>query len=603
MRSHQGRRPGRWVPSVCLAVVAIGMCAAAQGRDAKPPAEVPEGLGAVANGRGADGTIQLSPRILAYHFDMKRPMWKREYMEQMVEHLKAWGFTHIVYELEDKFQFANHPDLRHPEAPSHAEHASFVSFCREKGMEVIPLMQSLGHLEFVTSKPRYAHLRESPDVKGQIDPLSEEGRALLIEMFDEIIEVMQPTEFFHIGGDEAFKLGTSEKSRPVVAEIGKGGLYLQHMMPLLEHIHDKGLRPMIWADMFLSHPEVLSEIPPYVVLVDWNYRTVSGTRTKALHVWGDKQYTWEQYQKVEPPSFTTFLERYAVDEQTKKDGTFRAFYSTDALRAYGMDVITASASRSMWDTAGTPDLGFHTPNCFHSARKGASAGMGTLVTSWAVRSNHPELGLVAAFASSYALQNEGEYDFNRIAAAFAESHFGVPMPEFGEALSKAGLNLPWVIRAGWSALSDKWILAGPEDSEAKEDWLRSDFRRLPDSGGSFESGYQKILDSRKAFAEAKEMLENLKPKARTNAHNLDFWIEGIDYNLFRVEFLIGAIDGSLREDAPALLERLDRLRETTVDLFSETYLPKGMEYDIDRRYDRYERLLKRLAGVQTSAAE
>ena len=89
---------------------------------------------AAAEGATEEGG-QRSPRILAYHFDMKRPMWRREYMEQMVDHLKGWGFTHIVYEIEDKFQYANHPDLRHPEAPSHAEHASFVSFCRKKGME------------------------------------------------------------------------------------------------------------------------------------------------------------------------------------------------------------------------------------------------------------------------------------------------------------------------------------------------------------------------------------------------------------------------------------------------------------------------------------
>jgi len=53
----------------------------------------------------------MSGKMLAYHFDMKRSMWRAEYIEEMARVLAAWGFTHILYEIEDKFRFADHPAI------------------------------------------------------------------------------------------------------------------------------------------------------------------------------------------------------------------------------------------------------------------------------------------------------------------------------------------------------------------------------------------------------------------------------------------------------------------------------------------------------------
>ena len=159
-------------------------------------------------------------------------------------------------------------------------------------------------------------------------------------------------------------------------------------------------------------------------------------------------------------------------------------------------------------------------------------------------------------------------------------------PEFAQAVSKAMLNLPWLIRAGWSAIRDDIVLARPEDFPAKKDWIRKDFAGLPGSGGSFEAGFEKIQESKRVFTEAKTLLESIRTRAGKNAHNIDFWLEGIDCNLLYTDFLIHTIEGSLREEAAGLLERLESLRDATRALLSETYLPLGMEYDIGRRYGR-----------------
>ena len=226
----------------------------------------------------------MADGMLAYHIDLKRAMWARTYLDTMVDRLRGWGFNTLIYEVEDKFRFSRHPAIQSPQAPTNAETADFAASCRAKGVEVMPLVQTLGHSEFVLGKPDYAHLREMPDAIDQYDPLSEEARGLIIDLCDEVIDVFQPREFFHVGGDETWSLGRSRKCAPVVEKIGVGGLYLKHMLPIIEHVHGRGLRPIIWADIVLSHPEVIRDIPTYVVLMDWDYWTCE-ERPDSIMVW------------------------------------------------------------------------------------------------------------------------------------------------------------------------------------------------------------------------------------------------------------------------------------------------------------------------------
>lgn len=55
-------------------------------------------------------------KIACFHFDLKRPIWRRGYTDRMVVRLKAWGFNTILYELEDKLRLARQPTIAHAEA-------------------------------------------------------------------------------------------------------------------------------------------------------------------------------------------------------------------------------------------------------------------------------------------------------------------------------------------------------------------------------------------------------------------------------------------------------------------------------------------------------
>ncbi len=81
----------------------------------------------------------MTAGMLAYHIDLKRAMWKREYLNTTVDRLKAWGFNTLIYEIEDKFQFPRRPAIQSPQAPTNAETAAFPASCPAQGLAGIPL--------------------------------------------------------------------------------------------------------------------------------------------------------------------------------------------------------------------------------------------------------------------------------------------------------------------------------------------------------------------------------------------------------------------------------------------------------------------------------
>lgn len=533
--------------------------------------------------------------MFIYHVDLKRAMWRPSYLQSMSARLKAWGYDTLLLEIEDKFRFARHPLLRHPDSPSHREWKAMIARCRAMGMDAIPLFQTLGHAESVVNKPEYAHLRECPENGEQYDPTSEESQAFLRQVLDEIIEVMQPKEFFHLGGDETWALGRSEKCRPIVEKEGVGGLYLRHMLPLFEHIRSRGLRPMIWADIVLSHPQIMGKIPRDVAMVDWDYVT-DAARPKTIYIWGtspngrrNARVTWAEYPQFETPQFRKHLSRFAIDRQTRRDGTFRLFYCTDALRAAGFDVITAPANRCAGDMTGVGNHTRHAPNCFFGAQKGMG-GSGALVTSWAVRHNHPETNLPSTFAAAIGAKPGVAFDHNAVMDEFCRDFYGAEMPEFAEAVRQAEAK----IDLGQAASLER------EHRRAREgvDVLAEHAARLVEQCGSREKAVAHMESLLAGYVDARQTFRTLKRRARRNAENLDFWIEGAAFHILLAQVFLAALNGRLRAERSRLTTQLRTCRSTTRRLFATTYPAQGVETELLVRYGMIAECLRRATARQ-----
>ncbi len=96
----------------------------------------------------------MNNKILAFNFDMKRAMWKRTYMETLSKHLRSWDYNSIIYKVEKKLKFANHPAIAHKEALTHEQMSSFIVWARDNDLDVIPCIQTFGHVEYIPKGDR-----------------------------------------------------------------------------------------------------------------------------------------------------------------------------------------------------------------------------------------------------------------------------------------------------------------------------------------------------------------------------------------------------------------------------------------------------------------
>jgi hypothetical protein len=324
--------------------------------------------------------------------------------------------------------------------------------------------------------------------------------------------------------------------------------------------------------------------------VDWDYATIQ-ERPHTFRLWGgsredgtlNRLIGWDQYEAVVSEEFRHHLEPYLLDGQTSQDSTFRAFYTTDALRAQGFDVITASANRCGGDMMGIPNYALHLPNCFYSSRKGARDGMGNLVTSWAFRHAHPEVCLFSTFAAAYALRNDQPLNAEELGCAFTAEFYGVESGNFTQAVLQAA--------RGYNLASEKGIRQARVCWENGQDPLPDLIEANGQIFGSQEKSAEYVCELLTDYAQARSVFNELKAKAIRNAHNLDFWIEGIDLQIFYGEFMLAALHGTLPSQAQRLLEYLETLRDNSQRLFSETYASFSVEAELEMRYDFHESYL------------
>lgn len=521
--------------------------------------------------------------MFAYHFDLKRGLWNLDYMERAAARLREWGYDTIVIELEDKLRFKNHKGIWAPDALSPAAMASFSRRCRARGLDVIPLVQTLGHAEYVLKHPEYAHLRENPAVNSQYDPLSKDAQKLVIELCDQAIDAVNPAEFFHAGGDETWDLGKFGRAKDAAARIGIGRLYLNHMLPILRHIHKRGLRPMIWADMCLTHPEIIREIPGYVVMVDWDYWT-SSERPWGIMLWGglkpgesNRSVSWRDIKDKQPALFKKHFKKYAVDAQTRRDGSFRPFYCSDALLGMGCkNVLTAPADSCYGDMCGVPRNTIHWPNCFYAARKGLNDCMGAFVTSWAVRHAHHEVKLPGAFAAALGASTSGRFDAQAFSLTFTHRFYGKPMPEFEEAARLAETPL----HCGQSF----WMEQHRPEIERGIDPLVAFAESFASANGGRAKAAARLDEIISGFKRSAAMFKKMKRSAPRNAGNLDYWIEGVELNRFYADCAAAAMRGMRKRAAAGLFDRMKALRAGSKKLFASTHTRQGVKTELDARY-------------------
>ncbi|HEY8493724.1 MAG TPA: glycoside hydrolase family 20 zincin-like fold domain-containing protein [Myxococcota bacterium] len=142
------------------------------------------------------------------------------------------------------------------------------AYAAERHVELVPNLQSLGHMEHVLKLPAYAELAET-DARWTLACADPRSYELLRDLYQEYLPNFR-SRLFHANCDEPWDLGKG-RSQALAESLGPGGLFLEHVRRVRALAGELGRRTMIWADFVHHHPERIGELDRDVLLCDWWY--------------------------------------------------------------------------------------------------------------------------------------------------------------------------------------------------------------------------------------------------------------------------------------------------------------------------------------------
>lgn len=204
-----------------------------------------------------------------------------ETVKNIVRHMAAMGYNSLQLYTEDTFEVQNEPYFGYMRGRLTADEIREIdTYCKLFGIELIPCVQCLAHINQIT---RYASYEPIVDV----DDILFVGENRTCELLENIFKTVADnfsSRKINIGMDEAHMLGLGKY-------LEKYG-YQQRFDIMIRHLNEVrglckkySLEPRMWSDMFFRlvyggeyykqdadiSPELLGKIPKDVTLLYWDY--------------------------------------------------------------------------------------------------------------------------------------------------------------------------------------------------------------------------------------------------------------------------------------------------------------------------------------------
>ena len=286
--------------------------------------------------------------VRGFHVDLRIQVMTMDALKALADDLAAFGMNTLVMEWEASYPYQNNATISSELAYTREEVRSFVDYCEDLGIDVIPLQQCFGHVEYILRHDRYSELKEDRKEISQLCPLKEEDDSLLFADLFADMASMHRSDYIHIGGDETYLLGHCPACSLKVATEGKSKLFVDYMKMMCDIVISLGKKPVMWADILLKYPEAASEMPEETIFIDWNYGwktnyfgNIAALQEQGLEFWGspsirshpDNSYVtcWEKH-------FNNQRDFIPYSREAGYTGIVMTSWSTSGLYGFTWDV-------------------------------------------------------------------------------------------------------------------------------------------------------------------------------------------------------------------------------------------------------------------------
>lgn len=201
---------------------------------------------------------------------------------KMIDYLAVMGYNMVMLYTEDMIKLESYKYFGYMRGRySQDEIRAIDDYAYEYGIEVVPCIECLGHMEKYMFWPESAPIRDTPSVL-----LAREKKTFeFLEEYIKTISSCVRSKRIHLGMDECQSLGKGN-FRKKHSEVSQTEIFNEYMNNLISITDKYGLEPMIWSDMYFRihdpehwyyyeetkvSDETRESIPKNVELVFWHY--------------------------------------------------------------------------------------------------------------------------------------------------------------------------------------------------------------------------------------------------------------------------------------------------------------------------------------------
>ena len=205
------------------------------------------------------------------------------------------GVNTLIIEFNYRYDFQSRPEFADPSALDRADAQQLLAACRASGIELIPMINCLGHQSWAARNDRLLQLHpEFDETPGKYPenqdiycrsycPRHPEVHGVLFDLMDELVRDCE-AKAFHVGMDEVFLL--ADPDCPRCAGQAPAELFAEEVGRLRDHLAGRGCRLWVWGDRFLDGratglgrweasendtQAAIDRVPKDIVICDWHY--------------------------------------------------------------------------------------------------------------------------------------------------------------------------------------------------------------------------------------------------------------------------------------------------------------------------------------------
>lgn len=266
----------------------------------------------------------------AIHYDTKHHQDKASYVKSFIKDLARYKVNMLVWEWEDKFAYPSHPEIGAPGAFTLEEMQEFTRFARQYHIQIVPLVQGLGHASFILKWPQYKHLREIESSNWEFCPLKDGSYDLLFDLWKDAIAATPGSEYIHIGSDETYELAACEECKAKAKEIGRSGLFQLFINRSAETLKKSGRKVMAWETpmgwkMGKSPAIGIEPVKDLVFTESYNYETPGYDYAREAQALGFEVFAYDPNPGVVPLMVPYYFEQ--SEEGENRPGSLEKSYS------------------------------------------------------------------------------------------------------------------------------------------------------------------------------------------------------------------------------------------------------------------------------------